>query len=492
MNILFVLRAAGFFPYHQTTIDHLLARGHGVTLLFAVKPGRPDDRGFQEWMAQHGHRVTVADALTRDDRWRPVLFAAREARTYASYCRRGPEAVFYRQRWRRYLPSWLERVAERRIADQVFRWQLTDTILGAVDRLAPPSSDIVSALQRNRPDCVVVTPTNMLGDEEVEYVKAARAVRIPTVIPVMSWDNLTTKGLLHVAPDVLLAWHHGHHEEAQAIHRVAEDRIVITGSPFFDKWFETDRRISSRTATCLRVGLNAAAPYLLYLGSSANIARDESWLVLALVQALREAEDPALRRLQVVFKPHPGGSQRNVRALPRLDEAGVRVWARERGRPDTADAVGQFRDVLHHAAAVIGVNTTGMLDAVLCNRPCLALAVTRYRSTQSDTTHFRRMHESQALLVARSVSQAVHILGRTLAGDDPTAVPRQRFAETYARPRGVGARAGEAAAIAIELSCQRLGASEITAAIDRELAARPVPAPPEIEPEPAEAVSVER
>ena len=492
MKILFVLRAAGFFPYHQTTIDHLLARGHEVTLLFVITPGRADDRGFEEWMVQHGHRVTVANALTRSDRWRAVLFAAREARTYASYCRRGPEALFYRQRWRRYLPSWLEHVAELRMADQAFRRQLTETALGLPDRLAPPASDIVSALQRNRPDCVVVTPTNLLGDEEVEYVKAARAVRIPTVIPVMSWDNLTTKGLLHAIPDVLLAWHHGHHEEARVIHRVPESRIVITGSPFFDKWFEPARRISSRAATCGRVGLDPGAPYLLYLGSSANIARDESWLVLALVQALREAEDPALRRLQVVFKPHPGGSQRNVRALPRLDDAGVRVWPRERGRPDTVDAVGQFRDVLHHAAAVIGVNTTGMLDAVLCNRPCLALAVTRYRSTQTDTSHFRRMHESHALLVARSVSQALHIISRTLAGDDPTAPSRQHFAATYARPRGVGAPAGEAAAIAIELSCQRLSGSAITAAIDRELAARPAPGVPEVEPEPTEAVSVDR
>ena len=86
---------------------------------------------------------------------------------------------------------------------------------------------------------------------------------------------------------------------------------------------------------------------LLYLGSSANIARDESWLVIALLQAIRRAEDPGLSRLQLVFKPHPA----NLRALPGLDAAGIPVYQRERGRPDTADALAEFRDVLHHAVA---------------------------------------------------------------------------------------------------------------------------------------------
>ena len=136
---------------------------------------------------------------------------------------------------------------------------------------------------------------------------------MPSVVPVLSWDNLTTKGLFHVQPDLVLAWHHGHREEAQAIHDVPADRIVITGSPFFDKWFGINRPISAREATCRRIGLDPDKPYLLYLGSSANIARDESWLVIALLQAIRQAEDPQLRRLQIVFKPHPA----NLRPLPR-------------------------------------------------------------------------------------------------------------------------------------------------------------------------------
>ena len=459
------MRTAGYFPYHQTTIEHLLRRGHQVTLLFDHDSGPIDERGFQEWLAA-GYQVTVGNTLRRGGVWRRVLFATREARSYASYCRRGPEAKFYRERWRQYLPPWLRRRSQdNRLVRAAFHAPFAQRLLGAVERISPASPDIVAALRRDGRECVVVSPINLRFDEEVEYVKAAKKVGVPTVVPVLSWDNLTTKGLFHVQPDLVLAWHQGHREEAQAIHGVPADRVVITGSPFFDKWFGINRPISARGATCSRIGIDPDKPYLLYLGSSANIARDESWLVIALLQAIRRAEDPALDGLQILFKAHPA----NLRPIPQLDEAGIAICQRERGRPDTADAILEFRDILHHAVAVIGVNTTGMLDAVLCDRPCIALAAKKYRQTQAYTPHFQRMQASKALLTAGSVRVAVEILSRIMVGDQRSASARRRFAATYARPRGLGSDAGLAAAIAIELAAQRRSASEIDKAIDREL-----------------------
>jgi hypothetical protein len=466
MKVLFVLRTAGYFPYHQTTIEHLLRRGHDVTLAFDHDSGPIDERGFHDWLAS-APPVTVRRALRRRGFWRHVLFATREIRSYASYCRRGPQLTFYRNRWLQYLPSWAAWLAaDHRPSHVLFRLPLLDRLLDVIERVAPPAAPIVAELRRNRPDCVVASPANLRFDEEIEYVKAAKSLNIPCVVPVLSWDNLTTKGLLHVHPDLVLAWHRGHEDEAHSIHGVPGDRIVVTGSPFFDKWFRADREVGPRAETCHRIGLEVEAPYLVYLGSSANIARDESWLVIKLAHALRESADPAVRALHIVFKPHPA----NLRAIPRLDAAGIPVWPRERGRPDTLEAVDAFRAVLHHAVAVVGINTTGMLDAILCNRPCLALEMEKYRFTQTYATHFRRMTESKALMIARSIRQAVRILERLMGGDDRATQARRTFASVYARPRGLGAQAGEGAAMAIELASQRLSAAAITAALDDALA----------------------
>jgi hypothetical protein len=114
-----------------------------------------------------------------------------------------------------------------------------------------------------------------------------------------------------------------------------------------------------------------------------------------------------------------------------------------------------------------------MLDAVLCDRPCIALAVKKYRQTQAYTPHFQRMRESKALLTAGSIRVAVEMLSRIMAGDQRSASARQRFAATYARPRGLGSDAGLAAAIAIESASRGRRAVEIDRAIDRELGQLP-------------------
>src|SRR5688572_13049811 len=145
----------------------------------------------------------------------------------------------------------------------------------------------------------------MRESEEIEYIKAARAVGIPSVVGVLSWDNLTTKGLFHVLPDLVLVWNRTQQEEAVRIHGIPAERAVITGSPFFDKWFDAERLLMDRDAFCRRVGLESRRPFLLYLGSTSNIAADETWLVSELARRMREHPDPEVRDTAILARPHP-------------------------------------------------------------------------------------------------------------------------------------------------------------------------------------------
>lgn len=203
-------------------------------------------------------------------------------------------------------------------------------MLDAIEWIVPAEPTILEWLRHHRFDCVIASPANMRYSEEIEYVKAARAQRIPCVVPVFSWDNLTTKGLLHVVPDVLLAWHDGHVEEAERLHGVLCASIAITGSPLFDKWFARNAPTGTRDDACRMMGVDPARPYALYLGSSANIVGSEGALVTELAAALR-AKEQQHEDYQIVFKPHPA----NLRAVSELDRAGITVWPREYGQPDT-------------------------------------------------------------------------------------------------------------------------------------------------------------
>lgn len=49
---------------------------------------------------------------------------------------------------------------------------------------------------------MVLSPVNMRFSEELDYLKAARELGIPTHLAVYSWDNLSTQGLIHMTPDM--------------------------------------------------------------------------------------------------------------------------------------------------------------------------------------------------------------------------------------------------------------------------------------------------
>src|SRR5205085_10094718 len=117
------------------------------------------------------------------------------------------------------------------------------------------------------PDAVLATPIVDFSSSQVEYVKSAGKLRIPSAATVASWDNLTGKGLLRVIPDRVLVWNETQVDEAVDLHGVPSERIVVTGACKFDEWFERRPR-GSFAQFAERVGLSPDSPYLLYACSA--------------------------------------------------------------------------------------------------------------------------------------------------------------------------------------------------------------------------------
>ena len=75
-----------------------------------------------------------------------------------------------------------------------------------VERSIPSSSVVEKFIRGLAPDVVVVTPLVALASRETDLVKSARALGIPSVLGVASWDHLTSKGLIRVMPDKVVLW----------------------------------------------------------------------------------------------------------------------------------------------------------------------------------------------------------------------------------------------------------------------------------------------
>jgi hypothetical protein len=458
MKVLIALESTARWWYHESTIQALCRRGHSVRVLFGRESGLSRFDRVQDRLDEpDGLDVELGWLTARSDRWRRVVLVARALRSYGSYLRDLEQSDFYRERWERRIDedlqgpvrSLLKRLLRSRFARRVLATDAVFRGLGALERRVPPAKEITGELLDERPDVVVASPANLKDSVEIEYVKAALELGIPSVVPVLSWDNLTTKGLIHVVPDLTLAWNHTQRDEAIRIHGIPPEQVAVTGSPFFDPWFEPSAKHEPRDAFCRRVGLDPQEPFAVYLGSSKNIASDETWLVSALARELRS--------MQLLARPHPA----NAEAYASLDEPNVVVWPKAGRLPDSDSARQDFRATLEHAVAAVGINTSGMIDAVVADRPCIALMVPEYDATQRHALHFKYLLQAGTVELAESAASCAELLLAVMGGADSTRDARRRFVESFVRPGGRDVPAGLLAARAIELAAEGLAGDVI-------------------------------
>ena len=450
LSILFSLVHPGYLRNFDSSIRGLAERGHRVQLLFAHHR-KAEDVGrtlLDEYATRYGIGYHVRS-------FPPTFWAewARWIRTVRDYARYfQPEfshAVKLRRRAAVGVPlliQWLFLVpgVGRVMSGRVFTWILT-----RAEAAIPANRAIVGYLRHCRINLLMVSPLVELLSPQTEYVKAARALGIRTVLPVASWDNLTNKGQIRVAPDLVAVWNDLQEKEAIRIHRIAPERIAVTGAEAYDHWFTWRQR--SRDEFCTRIGLDPARPYFLYVGSSRFISGDETAFTTEWIERLRAARDPVLRTAGVLIRPHP----QNVRCWERFDTgrfADVVVYPRHGTNPLNAEDKQDYFDSIFHSAASIGINTSALIESAILQREVFTVLDDRFKETQEGTLHFHYLVDPQFgfLRVARSLDEHLDQLTRALQPDDQVRVRAKRFVETFIRPRGVHTAATPLLIAAIE------------------------------------------
>ncbi len=461
MKILYCMRSAAHFQYHKSTISQLCSNGHTVKALFDPVCKRENNAAVTTF-----NSVTdVFDfdwLIRRTEMWRLTLFGIRDLRNYARYLRFGEQSPFYRERWKKYLPRPMRFAIRFSPVKKMLATDLMDGLFHSFEHMVPPYSVIIDWLKKEQPDVVIASPVNMRRSTEIEYIKAAKMLKIPTVIPVLSWDNLVTKGLFQIIPDVALVWNRRQFEQAVKFQFVPEDKIVITGSPFFDQWFEKKQPSVDYASFCQRAGMQDDKPFIVYLGSSANIAKDETWLVEELARSLRRSSNDKIKGMNVLVRPHGA----NVDIYRKLSEPNVTLWSWDGIFPDTVEKFQAFYDTLHYCVGAIGLNTSGMIDAVIADTPCITIMPDCYKLTQSLSIHFQHLLEADVFEIANNTAECVDLIEGLLHGMDSKKDNRNLFVKDFIRPRGFGKTAGWIAAKSIEMVGSGQSIEQINSILD--------------------------
>jgi len=331
-----------------------------------------------------------------------------------------------------------------------FGLRLCAAVIAGLERAVPYDPAVLRFLEERRPDVLLITPLLYFGSSQVDYVRAARSLGIPTVLCVGSWDHLTTKGLIHELPDRVTVWNEVQREEALEIHRVPPERVIVTGAQAYDHWF-TARPSTNRDEFCKKLGFHPSRPILLYLCSSPFIAPYEVGFIERWVRAIRKHADRELSQACILIRPHP----QNYEQWAHVDlgmYGDVTIFPRGGSNPIDTVTRGRYFDSMYHAAAVVGVNTSALIESGIVGRAVYTVLTEEFSGTQEGTLHFRHLRDVSGGLVhvARSLDGHVEQLADALArpvGLDPKS---RAFIQAFVRPNGVDRPATPYFADAIE------------------------------------------
>ncbi|MEJ7892762.1 MAG: hypothetical protein WKF94_08975 [Solirubrobacteraceae bacterium] len=451
-RILFVLDQPGLVLHFDETVRALAARGHDVHLAFGREKwseslGALDVSGLQG-------RVTIDRQVPlRRDAYTRYARRLRALTDYVHYL----QPQLYEAGWARAkkragkLPSIADPLRQR---DELPAGTaaLALRVLRRFEQAIPSDPVVERFLARADPDVVVVSPLVLANAYQTDVIKSARRLGRPTLLAVSSWDNLSSKGRVRIEPDRISVWNPTQLAEATAYHQLSPDRLEVTGAQPFDRWF--DREPSrSRVGFCRDLSLAPEQPYLLFVGSTRQGYPPDGELLFAraLVGALRTSEDERVRELQVLVRPHPSDFQRWADA-DLSDLAPMVIARRDNPLPVLADDRSAYFDSLYHAAAVVGLNSSAMIEAAVVGRPVHTVSLPEWHDMQHNLLHFRYMLQENGgfLREATTFREHTDLLAEDLRDPTPTLEQNRRFVESFVRPGGIDVAATDRLADAIE------------------------------------------
>ena len=462
-RILFVMLHPGFVRYYEDALHALAAAGHHVHVAFEVSRTKLGEDVTAQRLAASSPRITcgttpershsVREFLSRADRtalragddaaprtrvdaWESLATTVRLLLDYLRFFE--PEfrdAVSLRARVEKRLPRVHVTVA------RAFGWSrasraLLAAALTGLERVIPTAPGIEAFLREQQPDLLLVTPLIELGSQQVDYVKAARALGIPSALCVASWDNLTSKGLVRVLPDHVVVWNEAQKREATALHGVPADRVLVTGAQLFDRWF-TMQPSRSRAEFCRAAGLDPERPFLLYVGSSVFIAPDEVPFAERWLATIRGSSDPTVAGVGALVRPHPANA-RQWRTFDTAAFANASVWPPIGTDPTSPGFKEDYFDSIYYAAGVVGINTSAQVEAAIIGRPVFTVRSPEFAHSQDGTLHFKHLvQDGGAVHVADSLEAHVSQVAGFAANADAWAARNRAFVEAFIRPHGI-------------------------------------------------------
>lgn len=432
MKILFLMRHTGYVRNFESAIKRLGENGHDVHLLFSRVHALHSKEKLQSLTSSP--RITFSIHSKIDTVWYPLALRIRRIQNFLRYLDAPyAEAPKLKARAEKRVPSITRAICRRFFEGNTKRIWSFVRFLRRIEKAIPISPAVCRILNELKPEVVLLTPFVDLDGYQLDWAKGARKYAIPCALCVASWDNLTNKGLLQIVPDRVIVWNEFQKKELEELHRIDSAIVSVTGAQCYDAWFKMDTA-ETRDSFLARAGL-PVGPYVLYLCSSPFICSRE---VEHVEKWLREMQNcPKLSGVSVLIRPHPQNCDQWESWDGKRFAVPTVVYPPAGANPIDAQTKNDYFNSLYHSFAVVGTNTSGLIEAGILKKPVLTVLTRKMSETQMGTLHFRYLVENGLLQVSDNLNTHFRMLESILEGRDEGIVKRAEFVKSFVRPLGL-------------------------------------------------------
>jgi hypothetical protein len=358
-------------------LDGLLARGDcrlAPSELVTLLPEALRARGFEPEQfitTQPYTRHSANIALTVEWNILSMRAMAKSSRTFAIKTQK--QLYRSRSKWSRLYPVLA--------LPTVFKWISQPWFI----RRFQPNPSLKALIETHRPQ-VVVFPVTGVESTGTELVALSKAYGFKTLFMSNGWDNLSSKGIMPLLPDVMGVWGPQSAQHAITCQGMPADqpqRIALLGCARYEDYF--------KQADGPPPPPIFEFPYLLFAG--ATVACDELTSLRQLDQqldALKQAGQCPID-LTLIYRPHPWREPRNKRCDDTFDpdqfkhcqldpQVAEAYLNNKRLKKEAVSAnhyptLTYYTSLLQHALMVVSPMSSMTLEAALFNVPTLILAM---------------------------------------------------------------------------------------------------------------------
>lgn len=438
MKILFVMLHPGYVRYYEPAIQLLAEKGHQIHICFA-QPDKQADHGLVQRLSQANSSITFrAVALPkRVDCWRWLIKAVRQTIDYLRYFHpRYGNCPKLKQRLEKKIRKFSTTIGPCiNIVRKIIGTQRLVNFLQLIEKTVPPAPRINKFIKLENPDILLATPVITIGSGLLDYLKSAKSLGIRCAVCVASWDNLTNKGLIQIEPERVILWNEIQKTEAIELHGIPSAKVVVTGAQCFDKWFE-QKPSTSKEEFCRKVGLASDRPFLLYSCSSPFVTPYEVTFIEEWIKQIENCNYPGIKEMGILVRPHPEHSKQ-WQDVDFSHLENVAIYPREGAHPVHQNSKADFFDSLHHCSAVMGINTSAMIEAGILGKPVFTILTPDFKDTQTGTLHFHHLVQGGLLYLSEDFDEHLKQLNDVLSGDMSYKKRIGDFIHNFIRPYGL-------------------------------------------------------